>query len=189
MRNDAECQYFGDSALENFSHARSGWHDGIRALPLGPLKPLNMLLGEPPQKPIEGVSLLYCYSDAQAKSPHAVQYAEFAGNRGIYKDGWYALTLHRAPWESQPRTPFDQDKWELYNTAEDFSCANDLAAKNPEKLKEMQTAFLTEAALKRVQNEGFLLSGRVRSSSVSDSAKVRKPSLEDTLASLELENL
>ena len=98
-----------------------------------------------PQKPIEGVSMIYSFSDAQAKSPHIVQYAEFAGNRGIYKDGWYALTLHRAPWEAQPRSTFDQDKWELYNTTEDFSCAIDVAANNPEKLKEMQAAFLTEA--------------------------------------------
>jgi arylsulfatase len=55
------------------------------------------------------------------------------------------LTLHRLPWEPKPRTDFARDKWELYNTAEDFSCANDLAAKNPDKLKEMQAAFLTEA--------------------------------------------
>jgi arylsulfatase A-like enzyme len=98
-----------------------------------------------PQKPIEGVSMVYSFTDGQAKSPHTVQYTEFAGNRGIYKDGWYATTLHKAPWEPQPRSTFDQDKWELYNTAEDFSCANDLAAKNPDKLKEMQAAFLTEA--------------------------------------------
>jgi arylsulfatase A-like enzyme len=98
-----------------------------------------------PQKPIEGVSMVYSFTDGQAKSPHTVQYAEFAGNRGIYKDGWYALTLHRVPWERQPRSTFDQDKWELYNTADDFSCSNDLAAKNPDKLKEMQAAFVTEA--------------------------------------------
>jgi arylsulfatase A-like enzyme len=97
------------------------------------------------QKPIEGVSMVYSFNDAQAKSPHTVQYAEFAGNRGIYKDGWYATTLHKAPWEAQPRSTFDQDKWELYNTAEDFSGAIDLAAKNPGKLKEMQAAFLAEA--------------------------------------------
>jgi len=97
------------------------------------------------QKPIEGVSMVYSFSDGAAKSPHTVQYAEFAGNRGIYKDGWYALTLHSVPWERQPRTTFDQDKWELYNTTDDFSGAIDLAGKNPEKLKEMQAAFLTEA--------------------------------------------
>ena len=98
-----------------------------------------------PQKPIEGVSMVYSFTDGLAKSPHTVQYAEFQGNRGIYKDGWYALTMHRMPWDPKPRSTFDQDKWELYDTTQDFSCANDLAAKNPDKLKEMQTTFLTEA--------------------------------------------
>ncbi|MEO9191345.1 MAG: sulfatase-like hydrolase/transferase [Acetobacteraceae bacterium] len=107
--------------------------------------PQPKVVNSTPQKPIEGVSMAYTFKDTQARSPHTVQYAEFGGNRGIYKDGWYALTLHRAPWESQPRTTFDQDKWELYNTTEDFSCAVDVAAKYPDKLKEMQAAFLTEA--------------------------------------------
>jgi len=98
-----------------------------------------------PQSPMEGVSMAYSFSDAKVKSPHTVQYFEFQGNRGIYKDGWYATSLHKVAWEAQPRTTFDQDKWELFNTTEDFSCANDLAAKNPDKLKEMQQAFLTEA--------------------------------------------
>jgi arylsulfatase len=99
-----------------------------------------------PQSPMEGVSVVYSFDDAQAKSPHTVQYAEFMGNRGVYKDGWYATTLHKAPWEAQPRSPsLEQDKWELYNTAEDFSCAKDIAGQNPDKLKEMQAAFMTEA--------------------------------------------
>ena len=85
------------------------------------------------------------FRDGQAKSPHTVQYYEFAGNRGIYKDGWYAHALHSVPWEAQPRSTYENDVWELFNTADDFSCANDLAAKYPEKLKEMQAAFLEEA--------------------------------------------
>lgn len=107
--------------------------------------PQPKIVNGTPQSPMEGVSMVYSFSDAQAKSPHTVQYAEFMGNRGIYKDGWYASTLHKAPWEAQPRSTFDQDKWELYNTTEDFSCAIDLAAKYPDKLKEMQAAFFTEA--------------------------------------------
>jgi len=98
-----------------------------------------------PQSPMEGVSMAYSFSDAQGKSPHTIQYVEFAGNRGIFKDGWYALTLHKVAWEAQPRSTFDQDKWELFNTANDFSCAIDLSAKYPDRLKEMQAAFLTEA--------------------------------------------
>jgi arylsulfatase len=107
--------------------------------------PQPKVVNSTPQKPMEGVSMSYSFSDAQAKSPHTVQYAEFQGNRGIYKDGWYATSLHKVAWEAQPRSTFDKDKWELFNTAEDFSCANDLAAKNPDKLKEMQATFLTEA--------------------------------------------
>jgi len=99
-----------------------------------------------PQKPIEGVSMAYTFKDAQAKSPHTVQYTEFIGNRGIYKDGWYALTMHQVPWEKGYQAPaFDQDKWELYNTKDDFSCSIDLATKYPDKLKEMQAAFVEEA--------------------------------------------
>jgi arylsulfatase len=97
------------------------------------------------QSPMEGVSMVYSFSDAYAKSPHTVQYAEFMGNRGIYKDGWYATAMHKAPWDAQPRSSLEQDRWELFNTMEDFSCANDLATKNPDKLKEMQATFLTEA--------------------------------------------
>ena len=81
----------------------------------------------------------------QAKSNHTVQYYEYAGNRGIYKDGWYATTLHKVAWEPKPRGAYADDKWELYNTVEDFSCANNLAEKEPAKLKEMQELFLAEA--------------------------------------------
>ena len=55
------------------------------------------------------------------------------------------MTLHSVPWEAQPRSTYEKDIWELYNTAEDFSCAIDLATKYPDKLKEMQAAFLEEA--------------------------------------------
>jgi arylsulfatase A-like enzyme len=104
----------------------------------------KVVLGTP-QSPIEGVSMAYSFGDGQAKSPHTVQYYEFAGNRGIYKDGWYAHALHSVPWEAQPRSTYENDVWELFNTADDFSCAIDLATKYPEKLKEMQAAFLEEA--------------------------------------------
>jgi len=67
------------------------------------------------------------------------------GNRAIYHDGWLARTVHRAPWEPKPRATLDQDKWELYDTRKDFSLANDLAATDPQKLKEMQALFMKEA--------------------------------------------
>ena len=74
-----------------------------------------------------------------------MQYFEMFGNRGVYQDGWMARTIHRAPWLYQAPTTLEDDKWELYNTKEDFSLAKDLAKENPEKLKEMQALFMTEA--------------------------------------------
>src|SRR5262249_25029824 len=98
------------------------------------------------QKPMEGVSLLYSIAQAAAPSPHKVQYFEIGGNSGVYSDGWFAGTVHRAPWEARPPASRDAEKWELYHVAEDFSQAKDLAASNPDKLKEMQALFLSEAA-------------------------------------------
>ncbi len=97
------------------------------------------------QKPMEGVSLAYTFNDANAKSRHTTQYFEILGNRAIYHDGWLAGTVHRAPWEPQPRATLDKDKWELYDRSNDFSLANDLASKSPAKLKEMQDLFMKEA--------------------------------------------
>jgi arylsulfatase len=102
------------------------------------------------QTPIEGVSFLYTFNDARAKDRHLVQYFEIAGNRGIYRDGWFAGTVHKAVWEDAPRASLEKDKWELYNTRTDFSLANDLAARYPDKLKEMQDLFMTEAVKYRV---------------------------------------
>jgi arylsulfatase A-like enzyme len=99
-----------------------------------------------PQRPLEGVSLLYTFDQAQAPSTHTTQYFEIGGNRGIYHDGWFAGTVHRAPWEQTPRAALADDKWELYRVTEDFSAANDLAASNPAKLQELQGLFLAEAA-------------------------------------------
>ena len=100
-----------------------------------------------PQVPIEGTSLVYSFDDAAAKERHTTQYFEIAGNRAIYQDGWYARTIHRAPWESKPRRPLeDNSAWQLFDVRSDFSLANDVAAKHPQKLAELQAAFLKEAA-------------------------------------------
>jgi len=98
------------------------------------------------QTPIEGVSLAYTFDDAKAKDRHHTQYFEIFGNRAIYHDGWLAGTVHRAPWEFQPRHPLTEDVWELYDARKDFSLSNDLAKENPKKLAEMQKLFMTEAS-------------------------------------------
>jgi len=100
-----------------------------------------------PQIPISGTSLVYSFEDAKAKERHTTQYFEVAGNRAIYHDGWYARTIHKAPWEQKPRrTLQDNSAWQLYDVRADFSLANDLAAQNPQKLGELQALFLSEAA-------------------------------------------
>jgi arylsulfatase len=97
------------------------------------------------QEPIEGVSMVYSFADAKAPSRHTTQYFEIFGNRAIYQDGWLAGTVHRAAWEYKVRRPLEDDVWELYDTRSDFSLANDRAAKNPAKLKELQDLFMKEA--------------------------------------------
>ena len=106
------------------------------------------------QKPIEGVSMAYTFDPAaagpKAPSKRDTQYFEMAGNRGIYHDGWMANTTPFAPpWDlATGKLPdvVNGYKWELYNLNEDFSQFNNLADKMPDKLKEMQALFLTEAA-------------------------------------------
>jgi arylsulfatase len=102
------------------------------------------------QTPIEGTSLGYTFDDAKAPTRHKTQYFEMLCNRGIYHDGWIASTHPmRLPWAKakpgEAGADPDDFKWELYHVAEDFSQANDLAAKNPDKLKELQEIFDQEA--------------------------------------------
>jgi arylsulfatase len=100
------------------------------------------------QKPIEGVSMVYTFDDPEAEDQHVTQYFEMFGNRGIYHEGWTAVTKHRTPWEmGKVQLPkFSEDEWELYNTNEDWSQAKDLSKEMPEKLRELQELFLIEAS-------------------------------------------
>ena len=104
------------------------------------------------QKPIEGVSMVYTWDKANAEAPSTreTQYFEMFGNRALYHDGWIASTTPpAAPWlMGQGPLPevVNGYKWELYNLEEDYSQAHDLAASNPDKLRELQEMFLVEAA-------------------------------------------
>ena len=99
-----------------------------------------------PQIPMEGKSLVYSFDDAKAKERHTTQYFEIAGNRAIYHDGWYARTIHRAPWEAQPRRSLaDNSAWQLYDVRSDFSLVDDVATRHPKKLAELQALYLNEA--------------------------------------------
>jgi arylsulfatase A-like enzyme len=103
------------------------------------------------QKPIEGISMAYTFDSANANAPSKrdTQYFEMFGNRALYHDGWIATTVPpQPPWlMGTVKMPdvLTGYKWELYNIADDFSETNDLAAKNPDKLKELQALFMDEA--------------------------------------------
>ena len=103
------------------------------------------------QIPLEGSSFLYTFDHPDEPSHHHVQYFATSGNRAIYKDGWWAGDRYAWTWEPKgafalgPHTDLDRHPWELYNLNDDYSQAHDLAAKYPEKLKELQVLFNQEA--------------------------------------------
>lgn len=97
------------------------------------------------QRPMDGISMAYTFDDPAAPERHQTQYFEMFGNRAIYHDGWYARVIHNATWDSVPRTSIADGRWELFDTRNDFSLVNDLAADEPERLAELQALFLEEA--------------------------------------------
>jgi arylsulfatase len=106
------------------------------------------MLNGVPQKPVEGVSMAYSFDNAKAPSKRRTQYFEMLGNRAIYNDGWVACTTPpEPPWSPVMATTDVLDyEWELYNIAEDFTQANNLADQEPEKLRHLQDLFWAEAA-------------------------------------------
>ena len=97
------------------------------------------------QLPMHGVSMLETLADADAPERHELQYFEMFVNRGIYHQGWTAVTRHSTPWVVEPLRPYDEDRWELY-APDDWSQAHDVADAHPDRLRELQRLFLIEAA-------------------------------------------
>jgi arylsulfatase A-like enzyme len=99
------------------------------------------------QDPLDGISMMYAFNDEEAPNRRKVQYFEMFGNRGIWVEGWKAVTLHgkRMPWHLGAVSPFEDDEWELYHVADDFSESTNLAAEYPEKLAELAEIFDEEA--------------------------------------------
>jgi len=101
------------------------------------------------QRPMEGVSMTYTFNNAKAPSKRNTQYFEMLGNRAIYNDGWVAATTPAGPpWDpgAADVDPITGYNWELYHVSEDFSEADDVSKKFPDKLKQLQDLFYTEAA-------------------------------------------
>ncbi|HKO98704.1 MAG TPA: arylsulfatase [Pyrinomonadaceae bacterium] len=139
--------------IKGKGEVRSQWH---HVIDVGPTVLEAAGLPEPksvngtPQIPFDGTSMVYSFNNKTAADTHKTQYFEIFGNRGIYHDGWLAGTVHRPAWKQLPSRPLKDDIWELYDTRADFSLANNIAAQNPAKLKEMQDLFMSEAAKNHV---------------------------------------
>lgn len=103
------------------------------------------------QSPMEGTSLAYTFDAANKDEPshHRTQYFEMMGEFALYHEGWMATTKVKRPaWDTHGATdpaPADNAEWELYNVAEDWTQNRDLAAQNPQKLKELEDMFWVEA--------------------------------------------
>ena len=137
------------------------------------------------QDPIDGVSFAYSFADSVAKGRLLTQYFEIMGSRAIYHDDWMACVMGpRLPWVPglppgiREWTP-DKDVWELYNLAKDWSQANDLAAKMPEKLAQMKDIFLIEAA----KNKALPIGGGLWIPVLHPELRVAPPYTEWTFAS------
>lgn len=139
------------NGIEARGEIRHQWHHVIDVLPTileAAGVPQPETYGGVPQQPIEGTSLRYSFDDPQAPDRRTTQYFEMIGNRGIYSEGWTAVTRHGIPWEMVDTSdrPFEDDVWELYDhTSGDWSQARDLAAEYPDKLRELKELFQQEA--------------------------------------------
>ena len=132
---------------------RSQWHhvNDVAATVLEAAKlPTPKSINGVEQIPMDGVSMLYAAKDKDAADRHTVQYFEMFGNRAIYSNGWLARVIHIIPWQGKPLGKLAEEDWELFNIDEDFSLVNNLAAQNPEKLKELKDLFEKEAIANNV---------------------------------------
>ena len=97
------------------------------------------------QMPLHGKSMVPTFDDTDAPEHRETQYFEMFVNRGIYHQGWTAVTRHSTPWLMAETPPLDDDVWELY-APDDWTQSRDVAREQPEKLHELQRLFLIEAA-------------------------------------------
>jgi arylsulfatase len=138
------------AGVEARGEVRHQWHHVIDVLPTildvtG--LPHPRLVNGVGQQVIEGTSMRYCFDDADAPDRRTTQYFEMVGNRGLYHEGWTAVTRHGTPWVMVDAglKPFEDDVWELYDTTTDWTQAHDLAAEMPDRLRTMQQQFAAEA--------------------------------------------
>ena len=130
-------------------------HQYVHAIDLLPTL-LDLIGIDPPasiagveQSPIEGISFAPTLNDPLVPGGHVTQYYEMLGSRALYHDGWKAVVFHSPAFIAYDGTdttkPFDEDVWELYHVAEDFSEVHDLALTQPAKLEELKQLWWEEA--------------------------------------------
>ncbi|ACQ79024.1 sulfatase [Beutenbergia cavernae DSM 12333] len=111
--------------------------------------PAPVLVHGVTQEPLHGYSMTYSFDEGDAPETHTTQYFEMFTNRGIYHNGWSAVTKHHTPWDTQMGQhggSFADDRWELYDGSTDWTQAHDLAKEQPEKLEELKKIFMIQAA-------------------------------------------
>lgn len=91
------------------------------------------------QMPIHGISMADTFDNSNAPTKRTTQYFSMVGHRAIVHNGWKAVTLHKAG------EPYENDKWELYHLDVDYAETNDLSSVYPEKLRELQALWWSEA--------------------------------------------
>jgi arylsulfatase len=126
---------------------RTQWHHVIDIAPTvleAATIPAPTFVNGIQQAPLEGVSMAYAFDNAQADERHTTQYFEMFCNRGLYHQGWTAVTKHSLPWIVGELPAFDDDVWELYGP-DDWTQSQNLAAENPEQLAHLQRLWLIEA--------------------------------------------
>ena len=126
---------------------RHQWHHVIDVAPTvleATIIPHPTFVNGIQQAPLEGVSMAYSFDEAAAEERHTTQYFEMFGNRGLYHQGWSAVTKHSLPWVSAELPAFDDDVWELYGP-DDWTQAQNLAQENPAQLAHLQRLWLIEA--------------------------------------------
>jgi arylsulfatase A-like enzyme len=133
------------AGIKALGEVRSQWHHFVDVAPtiyeaVG--VPMPKVVNGIAQVPLAGTSMVYTFDDPKAPDRHTSQYFEIMGNRAIYHDGWQAAARHGIPWILLGKKgDFQNDKWELYDLKTDFSEAEDLAAKEPDRLKTLQALF------------------------------------------------
>jgi arylsulfatase len=143
------------AGIQARGEVRHQWHHVIDVLPTvldAAGLPHPTLVGGVTQQVIEGTSMRYTFDDPQAPDRRTTQYFEMVGNRGIYHEGWTAVTRHGTPWlmvDAGDR-PFQDDVWELYDTTTDWTQAHDLADEQPDRLAELKQLFVIEAGRHQV---------------------------------------